>query len=65
MVAWLLISLGIHLIDEQLKSLMQLYDINWELYHLSLEDSLSLFLFSALLGWTGAWLSVGRHLGAN
>jgi cell division transport system permease protein len=63
MVAWLLISLGIHLIDEQLKSLMQLYDINWELYHLSLEDSLSLFLFSALLGWTGAWLSVGRHLG--
>jgi cell division transport system permease protein len=62
-VAWLLISLGIHLIDEQLKSLMQLYDINWQLYHLSLEDSLSLFLFSALLGWMGAWLSVGRHLG--
>jgi cell division transport system permease protein len=62
-VAWLLISLGIHLIDEQLKSLMRLYDINWQLYHLSLEDSLSLFLFSALLGWMGAWLSVGRHLG--
>lgn len=61
-VAWLLISLGIHLIDEQLKSLMRLYDINWQLYHLSLEDSLSLFLFSALLGWMGAWLSVGRHL---
>ena len=62
-VAWLIISLGIHLIDEQLKSLMRLYDISWALYHLSLEDSLSLLLFSALLGWTGAWLSVGRHLG--
>ncbi|HVW65252.1 MAG TPA: permease-like cell division protein FtsX [Nitrosospira sp.] len=62
-VGWLIISLGIHLIDEQLKSLMQLYDVNWQLYHLSLEDSLSLLLFSALLGWTGAWLSVGRHLG--
>ena len=62
-VGWLIISLGIHLIDEQLKSLMQLYDINWQLYHLTLQDSLSLLLLSALLGWLGAWLSVGRHLG--
>ena len=40
---------------------MQLYEINLHLYHLSPEDSLSLLLFSAWLGWVGAWLSV-EHL---
>jgi cell division transport system permease protein len=61
-VAWLIISLAIHLIDEQLEHLMGLYEINFRLYHLSLEDSLSLLLFSAGLGWTGAWISVANHL---
>ncbi|SEK99238.1 permease-like cell division protein FtsX [Nitrosovibrio tenuis] len=60
-VAWLIISLAIHLIDEQLEQLMRLYEINFHLYHLSLEDSLSLLLFSAWLGWTGAWISVSNH----
>jgi cell division transport system permease protein len=60
--AWLIISLGIHLTDEQLKSLMELYEVNFKVYHLSMEDSLSLLLFSALLGWAGAWLSVTNHL---
>jgi cell division transport system permease protein len=36
--------------------------VNFRLYHLSLEDSLSLLLFSALLGWAGAWLSVTNQL---
>ncbi|MDE2367272.1 MAG: permease-like cell division protein FtsX, partial [Betaproteobacteria bacterium] len=54
-VAWLIISLAIYLIDEQLEQLMRLYEINFRLYHLSLEDSLSLLLFSAGLGWIGAW----------
>ncbi|MDQ3184970.1 MAG: permease-like cell division protein FtsX [Pseudomonadota bacterium] len=61
--AWLIISLGIHLIDDELGQLMRLYQVNWRLYHLSPEDSLSLLLFSACLGWVGAWLSVGNHLG--
>ncbi|SEP40590.1 permease-like cell division protein FtsX [Nitrosovibrio sp. Nv6] len=60
--AWLIISLGIHLTDEQLRGLMALYDANFRLYHLSLEDSLTLLLFSAWLGWAGAWLSVTNHL---
>ena len=60
--AWLIISLGIHLIDDELGGLMQLYEVNLRLYHLSLEDSLSLLLFSACLGWAGAWLSVANHL---
>ena len=49
--------LGIHLIDEQLKILMQLYEINLQLYHLSLEDSLSLLLFRP--GWAG-WVPGSR-----
>lgn len=61
-VAWLIISLAIHLIDEQLEQLMGLYEINFRLYHLSLEDSLSLLLFSTGLGWAGAWISVANHL---
>jgi len=61
--AWLIISLGIHLMDDELGQLMRLYQVNWRLYHLSPEDSLSLLLFSSCLGWTGAWLSVGNHLG--
>jgi cell division transport system permease protein len=60
--AWLIISLGIHLTDEQLKNLMELYEVNFRVYHLSLEDSLRLLLFSAWLGWAGAWLSVTNHL---
>ncbi|MBA4143651.1 MAG: ABC transporter permease [Nitrosospira sp.] len=60
--AWLIIFLGIYLTDQQLKNLMELYEMNFRLYHLSLEDSLSLLLFSAWLGWTGAWLSVANHL---
>jgi len=60
--AWLIISLGVHLIGDELTDLMQLYEINLRLYHLSPEDSLSLLLFSACLGWAGAWLSVANHL---
>ena len=60
--AWLIISLGIHLIDDDLRNLTRLYAVDLSLYHLSPEDSLTLLLFSACLGWVGAWLSVANHL---
>ena len=60
--AWLIISWGIYVADEQLEDLMDLYDVDFRLYHLPLEDSLGLLLFSALLGWIGAWLSVRNQL---
>ena len=60
--AWLILFFGIHLIDDELMGLMQLYEIDLRLYHLSYEDSLGLLLFSACLGWAGAWLSVANHL---
>ena len=60
--AWLIISLGLLLLNWPLSTLMQLYGSQFSLHTMSLSDSLTLLLFSMYLGWLGAWLSVGRHL---
>ena len=60
--AWLIIALGVHLIDGPLADLAQLYTFDFHLHYLSPEDSVSLLLFSTWLGWLGAWLSVASHL---
>ena len=60
--AWAIIWVSIYLLNNGLAGLSQLYGTNFQLRHLAPEDSLSLFLFSAWLGWFGAWLSVSRHL---
>ena len=60
--AWLIISLSLLLLNQQLKALSGLYASQFVLQPLSLGDSLSLLLFSLYLGWLGAWLSVARYL---
>lgn len=60
--AWLIISLSLLLLNHQLKALSELYASQFVLQPLSLGDSLSLLLFSLYLGWLGAWLSVARYL---
>lgn len=60
--AWLIISLSLLLLNFELKSLTQLYASQFALHPLSWGDSVSLLLFSMYLGWLGAWLSVARHL---
>ena len=45
-----------------LVDLSYLYGARWEIGQLGLRDSVSLLGFAAVLGWLGAWLSVGRHL---
>jgi cell division transport system permease protein len=45
-----------------LVDLSYLYGARWEIGQLGARDGLSLLGFAALLGWLGAWLSVGRHL---
>jgi len=60
--AWLIISISLLLLNHQLVALAQLYASQFELHPLSLGDSLTLLLFSMYLGWLGAWLSVARHL---
>jgi cell division transport system permease protein len=60
--AWLIITLSLVLLNSQLKALTQLYASQFMLHPLTWGDSLSLLLFSMYLGWLGAWLSVARHL---
>ena len=60
--AWLIVTLSLVLLNSQLKALTQLYASQFMLHPLTWGDSLSLLLFSMYLGWLGAWLSVARHL---
>jgi len=60
--AWLIITWGIAVLNDELMPLAQLYDLDIQLQHLSLQDSISLLLFSAWLGWLGARISVASHL---
>jgi cell division transport system permease protein len=60
--AWLIITLSLLLLNFQLKAVSQLYASQFVLHPLSLGDSISLLVFSMYLGWLGAWLSVARHL---
>ncbi len=60
--AWLIVAIVINLLNSELTNLVQLYAIDFHLYHISFEDSISLLLFSSWLGWAGSWLSVASHL---
>ncbi len=60
--AWAIIWVSLQLLNNGLTDLSRLYATRIELRHLGWEDSTSLLLFSAGLGWFGAWLSVDQHL---
>jgi len=60
--AWLIIATSLMLLNYSLSGLAQLYSSSFILAHLSISDSISLLMFSAYLGWLGAWLSVSQHL---
>ncbi|PXW84711.1 cell division protein FtsX [Nitrosomonas sp. Nm84] len=60
--AWSIIALAIETVNAELIEIVQLYNFDLHLQHLSPEDSISLLLFSAWLGWLGARLSVASHL---
>ncbi len=60
--AWMIVWTGVYLLNGALAELSQLYGVILRMHPLTREDSLSLLLFSAGLGWLGAWLSVDRHL---
>lgn len=61
-IAWLIVLLLIHLINEQLILFLRFYEIEFVLESLSTENGLSLLFFSTWLGWLGARLSVSNHL---
>jgi cell division transport system permease protein len=60
--AWAMVWAGVQFLNGALAELAQLYDAQFALRHLGLEDSVSLLVFSAGLGWFGSWLSVSQHL---
>ena len=53
---------AIHVVNGALIDLSQLYDAQWSVGNLALEDSASFVVFAIALGCLGAWLSVARHL---
>ena len=59
--AWLIVTVCLLLFNNSLDGLVELYGGSYALHPISASDSLSLLLFSAYLGWLGAWLSVAQH----
>lgn len=60
--AWAIVTLAVFLLNGQLANLATLYGTAFQLAPLSASDTAALLVFSAALGWLGAWLSVSRHL---
>lgn len=60
--AWLIVSLGLQLLNVGIADLAKLYAAQFRLLPLDAKEILSLLLFASLLGWLGAFLAVGRHL---
>ncbi|NNM83328.1 MAG: ABC transporter permease [Burkholderiales bacterium] len=60
--AWSIIATGLHFLNDASRDLAQIYSVKLALSNLDATDTLFLLALSSLLGWTGAWLSVTRHL---
>ncbi len=60
--AWLIVSASVMVLNRSLVVVAQEYASGFILQPLSAGDGLSLLIFSAYLGWLGAWLSVAQHL---
>jgi cell division transport system permease protein len=60
--AWAIVTLAAVVLNVQLAELATLYGTAFKLQPLDAADSAMLLVFSAALGWLGAWLSVSRHL---
>lgn len=62
--AWLIISVSLLWLGGPVAELAGLYQSEFALQGLGVGDSLMMWLGGGLLGLLGAWLAVGRHLGA-
>ncbi|HKA42349.1 MAG TPA: permease-like cell division protein FtsX [Burkholderiales bacterium] len=63
--AWAMLWFAIHLLNDGLSELSQLYGTRLELSQLSPGESAVLLIFSTGLGLLGSWLSVSQHLGRS
>ena len=62
MAAWLIVSLGLYFLNPGVNELARLYTTQFQLQSPGTGAIMGLLLTSSLLGWIGAFLSVGRHL---
>lgn len=62
LVAWVIVYAATQFLKEPIGGLAALYGLNFSLSVLPPAASGLLFGVAALLGWTGTWLSLGRHL---
>ncbi len=60
--AWAIVAITFHLLNDNVGKLTDLYSFSFLLTLPSTTDIAGLLIFGALLGWLGAYLSVGRHL---
>ncbi|HYK15884.1 MAG TPA: FtsX-like permease family protein, partial [Burkholderiales bacterium] len=61
-VAWLIVTGAVWLVNRNLGELSHVYASLFQLRQLTPVDSAALLALPLALGWFGAWLSVGRHL---
>lgn len=61
-VASIIVSLGLAVLNAPVAKLAGLYQSDYRLLGMPLEDVLALWLMAALLGFFGAWLALNRHL---
>lgn len=61
-IAWLLVSLAIISISSPIEKLTGLYQNQFELDNVSFLNTLILLAVSIMLGLSGSWFAVGRHL---
>ena len=61
-VAWIIVFAAAQLLKAPVGELAALYSLDFALRALPPADSLALLGAAVLLGWLGAWLSLGRHL---
>jgi cell division transport system permease protein len=60
--AWLIVAVGVAVLNLDIATLAGLYGETWKLRLPSVAQGLALLLLAGGLGWLGAWLSVSRHL---
>ena len=60
--SWIIVAASVGLINRGLERLGLAYGADLRVDSLTSMDTLSLLIFSAFLGWLGAWMSVSRHL---
>jgi len=62
LLAWLLTSLSIGLLDNSVTHLASLYNSGFQVQGLSFSEGMSMIGFSCFLGLGGSWIAVGKHL---